>query len=165
MPNSANNLLDQLPATSCDIGAQTITVGIGSGSGSGTRMLFKTIIGSSHTQQFTIPAAYSYLHIKFNAILLSANFYSNNLSILVNVVPTTDLRSFLINKTEAIAPNALAVSCTSNLTNRNNHYGVYFMDYKVEASARSIIIETIPQGLTNTYLAVTSFEVYYGNCY
>ena len=128
-------------------------------------MLFRTIIGSSHTQQFTIPAAYSYLHIKYNAILLSANLYTNALPILINVVPTTDLRNFLISKTETVIPSALAVSCNSTLTNRNNHYGVYFMDYRVEASAKSIIIETIPQGVTNTYLAVTSFEVYYGNCY
>ena len=61
-------------------------------------------------------------------------------------------------------PLVNSVVCNSNLGNRNIFYGTYFVDHKFEATERSIIIQSRPQGISNTYIAVSSFEIYYGNC-
>ena len=41
---------------------------------------------------------------------------------------------------------------------------MFFMDYKVSNSNKSILLEVIPQGLVNAYIAVSDLEIYYGNC-
>ena len=111
-------------------------------------MLFQPILGNSFTLQFSIPTSYNYLRIKFNAILLSANIYSTSLSLLINVVPATSLNTFLISQTESINPLGTSVSCNTNIANRGNHYGVYFMDYKVSANDPTVIVQVLPQGVT-----------------
>lgn len=128
-------------------------------------MLFQPILGNSFTQQFTIPTQYSYLRIKFNAILLTATPYTNPLSILVNVVPANALNTFLVSQAETINPLGASVSCNANIANRNNYYGVYFIDYKVSASVPAVIVQVLPQGVTETYIGVSNFEIYYGSCH
>ena len=84
-PNAANTLLDGASATSCDV-----TTGIAT-----TRMMYLPIIGNSHTQQFQIPSSYSYLRLKFNAILFSGANLPQPPTLLVSVVSSTDLRNAL----------------------------------------------------------------------
>ena len=129
-----------------------------------TRMLFQPQIGNSYTQQFTIPTDYSYLHIKFNAILLTSSPVTQSLSILTNLVPANNRRAFILSKTESIAANGLTLSCNGTIKNIKNYSGVFFSDYKTSDNNKSIILEVIPQGLVGAYIAVSSIELYYGNC-
>lgn len=121
-----------------------------------TKMLFQPQIGNSYTQQFTIPADYSYLHIKFNAIILATSATSQPISILINLVPANNRRAFILSKTETITPSSLSLNCTTVIKNINNYYGVFFLDYKTSNNNKSVILEVIPQGLVNVYIAVSN---------
>lgn len=128
-------------------------------------MIFRSVIGNSLTQQFTIPSEHSYLRVKFNAILMTGSPQNQPLTLLINIVPSSNLRTFILSKTETINPAATILNCNTSLLNTNNFYGVYFLDYQVESSDTDIVIQAIPQGLTNAFLAVSSFEIYFGSCH
>ena len=53
-------------------------------------MLFRPVVGNSFTQQFSIPSEHDYLRLKFNAALFSSNSYSQTLTLLLNIVPTSN---------------------------------------------------------------------------
>lgn len=150
-PNPSNTLLDysDISLASCNI--------IPQGSNVLTKMLFRTVIGNSFTQQFSIPSDHSYLRIKFNSMLLSSNTYTQVLSLLINIVPTSNLRTFLLSKTSTINPNTLTMNCNTSISNINHYYGVFFLDFQLPSNERNIIVQIIPQGLINTYVASTDF--------
>jgi hypothetical protein len=77
------------------------------------------------------------------------------ISILVNIVPADNRRSFILSRAETIDPNNLTLSCNSSMNNIKYYYGVFFMDYKVHNKNRSILLEVIPQGLINAYIAAS----------
>jgi hypothetical protein len=87
-PNLANTLLD---FSSYNVIACKAT----SPGSSGTGLIFQTQIGNSFTRQFTIPARYSYMRLKFNAILLTPTPSPQTLSLLVNIVPASNRLAFI----------------------------------------------------------------------
>ena len=91
-------------------------------------MLFKPIVGRSHTIPFQIPSAYHYLRIKYTAILLLPASQPTAPTILVTVVPSNNLRSILMERIITKDPVAASVNCQTNITNRNFYYGTYFID-------------------------------------
>lgn len=127
-------------------------------------MLFRPVVGNSFTQQFSIPSEHDYLRLKFNAALFSSNSYSQTLTLLLNIVPTSNLRTYLLSQTAAIDPAATTITCNATLQGINRYYGVYFLDYQISSSQKDVVVQAIPQGLTNTYIAVTDLELYYGSC-
>jgi hypothetical protein len=121
VPNRVNTLLDGKNTTICDINQGTAT----------TRMLFEPVLGTSHTQQFAIPATYSYLHVKYNAILLTDIPYSSTLELLVSVVSSTNLLSPLLTQPMQINASRLSLNCSPVIASRPQQYGVFFVDQKL----------------------------------
>lgn len=88
-PNRLNTLLDgsDQDVSLCSINQQGRGI---------TNMLFKSVLGNSLTQQFNIPSDHNYIRLKFNSALFSSNSYTQTLSLLINIVPTSNLRTFLL---------------------------------------------------------------------
>lgn len=83
---------------------------------------------------------------------------------LINIVPSSNLRNFILSETATITSAGVSLSCNSTLSNVNNFYGVFFLDYQVQSSDVDIVVQVIPQGLTNAFLAVSNIELYFGSC-
>jgi hypothetical protein len=103
-------------------------------------MLFQTEIGKSYTQQFNIPVTYSYLHVKFNAILLTPTPATQTLSLLVNLVPSSNRRAYILSQTLTVSPTALTLKCNASLSTITNYYGVFTMDQKLSSGNQSLIV-------------------------
>ena len=82
---------------------------------------------------------------------------SQSLSILVNLVPASNRRAFIKSQVETVSASGVQLSCNGTLPSIKYYYGVFFMDYSISNGNTSIISEIIPQGISNSYVAVSDF--------
>jgi hypothetical protein len=120
--------------------------------------MFEPTIGSTFTRSFSLPSQHIYLQLKFNAIVAAVGSTPSSPTLLLTVF--TAAGQTIYTTVKSFTSNGNPVSCSSNY----QAYDVFDLDEKFASSDGSVLIEVRASGLSNVNVALSDFELYFGNC-
>lgn len=150
-PNSKNLISDSPSALlNCSV-SNTVA-------GSSVPMVFSPTIGSTFTRSFSIPFQHVYLQVKFNSIIAAVNSTPASPTLEINVF-TANGKNIYTN-VKSFTSSGNPVSCSSNY----KAFDVFNVGAKLTSSDATVLMEVRSTGTTNTNIALSDVELYYGNC-
>ena len=150
-PNSKNLLTDSPSAVlNCSVSNTAAATTV--------PMIFSPTIGGTFTRAFNIPFQHVYLQVKFNSIIAAVNSTPSWPTLEINVY-TADGRNIYTN-VKSFTSSGNPVSCSSNY----RAFDVFNVGAKLTSSETTVLMEVRSTGTTNTKIALSDVELYYGNC-
>jgi hypothetical protein len=146
-PNS-KGLADALSPLNCSVRSNAAT----------TPMVFEPTIGTTFTRSFAINSLHIYTQLKFNAIIAAAGTAPSSPTLLLTVFTAAGRTIYTTVKSFNSSGNP--VSCSGNYL----AYDVFNSNEKFASSDSSILVEVRASGLSNAKVALSDFEIYFGNC-
>lgn len=121
-------------------------------------MAFQPTIGSTFTREFSIPYNHVFLQIKFNSIVAGVGREPSFSTLLINFFTPSGANIFSTVKTTF--PPGNPVRCTENYQATD----VFQVNEKRVSSESSVLVEVRASGASDSKIALSAFEVFFGNC-
>lgn len=121
-------------------------------------MAFSPTIGTTFTRSFALSNQHIYLQVRFNSIIAALGSAPTTPTLVLNIF--TSNGQTIYSTVKSLSPPGNPVNCS----NSYRAFDVFNVNEKFASTHPSVLVEVRSTGTSNTNIALTNLELYYGNC-